>query len=261
MLEKVKQPLRDLRELFWTARDTVRKLLFVRAKKLQRISMGNHLLYTRLAAHILKANTFTIVDVGANNGWFAHIIYAFDPKAKIVSYEPLLSHEADLQRLAAANSNFTYRLKAVGERKGRQTIHESSTSGLSSIKKQLTGVYEESFKTAIVNEYDVDVVTLDSEFLHEKEKLLIKIDVQGYEMEVLQGAKKLFAKEEIACVIIELCTTPKYHGQALAPEMIALLTSYGFEFFDIFPSYYEKSSGQLTEFDAVFIHKKICQCQ
>jgi FkbM family methyltransferase len=265
MLEKIKQPLRDLREHFWSARDLLKKQLFVSKKKLRRISMGNYLLYSRLAAHILSKNDFTIVDVGANDGWFAYIIFSFAPKARVISYEPLPTHNNDLYLLAESNPNFKYHNKAVGDKKDRKTLYEMSTDGLSSIKEKVSGAYDDTFEAKVVNKYDVDVVTLDSEFAHvlnvagDSKKLLIKIDVQGYEKEVLLGAEKLFKSEKIACIIIELCTAAKYEGQILAPDIIEYMTKRGFEIFDIYPSYYEKTTGQLTEFDAVFINKKLCK--
>jgi hypothetical protein len=90
---------------------------------------------------------------------------------------------------------------------------------------------------------------------HNAENIFLKVDTQGFEMEVLRGAKNLLEKGKIKIIFIELCTIEKYKGQAKYDEIFNYLHTFGFVLYDIHTSYWE-DNGQLSEFDAVFIHKQ-----
>lgn len=200
---------------------------------------------------------FVFVDVGANDGWFAKSMLHFQPKLKIISFEPLKNPISSLEKITHIYKNFSYLPKAVGDKKGKVKIKEYKTSGLSSIKN-LSKNYKYSdlhFDTSQINEYLVDIVTLNDILKNESKKIVLKIDTQGFELEVLKGARNLFKNGKIHCVIIELCTVVKYENQALDVEIINFLSRYGFILFDLKPAIYEDDSGHMTEYDAIFIKR------
>lgn len=222
----------------------------------QYLSKGNFRFYRHLCKHVIDEKTDLIVDVGANDGWFARSVYRFLPHARILSFEPLQSQESSLRKLARkCGPSYNYVLKAVGSVPCTATIIEHRTSGLSSLRP-LASKYQydpRHYNTDVVDQYSVSVTTLDDELRQSSGPIVLKIDTQGYEMEVLQGASRLFERNQIRAVVVEMCTLTKYSGQALYSDIVAFLTARGFQLFDVYASYYEGNSGQLTELDAVFI--------
>lgn len=217
-----------------------------------RISYNNYKLYYNITKNIITPE-HVIIDVGANDGWFAKIIYHFLPDAKVVSFEPLHFAQRKLQKIKSKYKNFEYHNIALGDEITEKEIIEYGTTGLSSFCELKANEYNiPNFSTDIRDKYKVKVSTLDEQFKHEKSRMIVKIDVQGYEMEVLKGAKELFARNQIDYVIIELMNKQKYKGQALANNIIEFMFDYNFEIYDLNPIYYEKTDGQLSEFDAVF---------
>ncbi|MDP3043079.1 MAG: FkbM family methyltransferase [bacterium] len=251
--------LKNLKEGMIYGTNVYKSRCFTMKAGMEKLSYNNYSLYHRLGQNILPYNDFIIVDVGANNGWFAKIMYCLDPKSKVISFEPLKSQQKYLETLKEKVPGYKYIDKAVGDKEGKQKIYEFGSSGLSSFRKITQGSYNDSeFNKKVVASYEVDTVTLDKVFEKEDEKLLVKIDTQGYEINVLKGMEKLIASKKIACIIIELVVIEKYEGGASAPEIIDFLTARGFELFDLNPFFYESLTGQMSEFDAVFINRKVC---
>ncbi len=206
MIKHLRQIARDIKELLLAFVAIITKQIFVRRKGLQRLSMGNYALYQRICTHVIGKYDMRVIDVGANDGWFSNIIYAFVPKASILAFEPLVSQKENINKLMRKGRDFVFKPLVVGDARGSMTLHESSTDGLSSLREQIVGAYDHDFNTTITHSYLVDVTTLDHELDHEKKDIFLKIDVQGYEMEVLRGAENLFKKEQIGFVLVELCT-------------------------------------------------------
>jgi FkbM family methyltransferase len=123
-------------------------------------------------------NKRTFVDVGANVGiWSYHLYNKFN---KVVSYEP---SKQNLECLQANIENKTeIRAKAIANFIGEAEFHQA---GKNCGDGKLC-------RPGINPSYTVPVVTLDSEELPDVD--LIKIDVQGWEYEVLQGAKETIKK-------------------------------------------------------------------
>ncbi len=81
-------------------------------------------------------------------------------------------------------------------------------------------------------------------------KLLLKIDTQGYEMSVLEGAQKLLPR---ACgVQLELSLAQLYDGQVLYLEMLQWLQARGFNLWSVIPGFVDPSSARMLQFDGVF---------
>ena len=108
----------------------------------------------------------------------------------------------------------------------------------------------------LVDSYDVDVAKLDDELKNIKKDIFLKLDVQGFEKEVLDGAKELFANKKIKILMIELMTVIKYENDNLFNVYANLLEQYGFVMIDLHQGY-RNNAGIMTEFDAVFMEKNM----
>lgn len=227
------------------------------------VSLGekNHFFYSSLFNNLLKNTSLIIIDVGANDGWFAKIVFRFSPLTNVISFEPLKSMIPYLIDLKRNHPNYIYENLALGENISEIQMNEFNTTGLSSLK-QLNSEYSYNqieFDSSIKSQYIVEVSTLDFYVNSKniKDKICLKIDTQGFELEVLKGSINLLTKNQIEVIIIELMLIEKYKNASLYDEILNFLHPFGYRLFDIHTSYYE-SNGQLSEFDAIFtVQKKL----
>jgi hypothetical protein len=87
--------------------------------------------------------------------------------------------------------------------------------------------------------------------LSANDRVVLKIDVQGYEKQVLEGAPRVLG----ACraVMIEMSLLPLYEGQVLARELWDLLVSKGFAPWSLGPGFCDPVTGRMLQFDGVFV--------
>ncbi len=88
----------------------------------------------------------------------------------------------------------------------------------------------------------------------ESERLYLKIDTQGYEQEVLCGARETLKKT--AAVEIELSLSEMYEGQALLPEVWSMLTAAGFRPAWIERGFRDPSDIWLMQVDGLFVREE-----
>lgn len=210
-----------------------------------------------------STNSPLLIDVGGNSGWFARLSFRFlrDKKYHLIGYEPLKSQSIFLDDISHQHENITYNSSAVGAERGKTEIREFASNGLSSLKdidKSFHG-YDDSYNTVVVEKYEVDVVTLDEEVnnMHGRAKdIVLKVDTQGYELEVLIGSVNLLESGRIKIILIELMTIEKYTSASLCIEILDFLAKYNYSLYDINRGVYEKN-GRLSEFDAILIHDSV----
>jgi hypothetical protein len=83
--------------------------------------------------------------------------------------------------------------------------------------------------------------------------LLIKVDAQGYEMEILKGAEGLL--QRTAAIQVELSLVPLYDGAPSSLELISFIEGKGFKFFSLVPGFKDYETGQLLQIDGFFVRK------
>ena len=131
----------------------------------------------------------TVVDVGANRGQFSLFALHSFPAARIVSLEPLSAPAERFRRVFAGEQRVTLHTAALGPQIGQSTMHVSGHDDSSSLLP-ITPVQAKLFRgTEEVRTETVRIGTL-SEFLDSTsivEPALLKLDVQGYELEALRG--------------------------------------------------------------------------
>jgi len=199
-----------------------------------------------------------VIDVGASTGVFVGTLSRFIPLAGATCYEPLPdtwpARRADL-------INVRFRDVAVGSRPGTVEISRANHPGLSSVLK-LSSSYKYQFdgfdEIRMIESRTVELVTLDHDFAAADangELIVLKIDTQGYELEVLKGATSLLRSDRVAVVVLELMVKEKYDGQGSIDEVIRFLRDLGYEIYDIARGCREVT-GQVSEYDFVFCHNK-----
>lgn len=147
------------------------------------------------------------------------------PGAQVISFEPLAEPIAHLRRILG--NRVESRQTAVGAEAGTVTINVSGRDDSSSIRK-IGDEQQRIFPgTEAVEARETPITTLDEALdLPFGRPSLLKIDVQGAELDVLEGATRTLTEIDealIECSFIEL-----YEGQALADQVISLLLQAGF---------------------------------
>lgn len=195
-----------------------------------------------------------LFDVGANVGQYGKLTRAIGYQGEIYSFEPLKEAFAKLSNEARNDSKWHLTNCGLGSKQEELTINIASNSASSSILPMNQSHLEAAPTIAYVNKEKIRVNTLDS-FIKEKNidlnrNIFLKIDTQGFEMEVLRGAEN--SLKNIKGVQLEMSLFTMYDGEALYDEMIAYLKERGFQLFSLEPGLSNHKTGQLLQVDGIF---------
>ena len=195
----------------------------------------------------------TVIDVGANVGQFGSALRSTGFTGRIHSVEPLQDAFAALQRATAGDPAWTAERAAVSSEPGVLQMNVSANSVSSSVLPLLDTHTDAAPQSRYVATEDVPATTVDE--LGERggfdpATTLLKIDVQGYEQSVLDGAGR--ALKALAGVRTELSLTPLYDGQALLPDIVSRLDDAGFELWFIEPGFRDPATRRLLQLDGTF---------
>lgn len=164
----------------------------------------------------------TVLDVGAFRGDFARACLDAWPDAHVLSFEPLEPKPADTD-----TDRWTWFPTAIGNANEMVTINRNEFVPSSSILP-MAALHAKAFPyTAKVAEAQVGMVRLDDFRAIVAAPALLKIDVQGFEMQVLRGAVLLLAK--VDGVVLEVSWETLYHGAPTPTELATFLQLHGFE--------------------------------
>lgn len=208
----------------------------------------------RLATMLRCQGVNLVVDVGANTGQFASSLRRAGYLGRLFSFEPLT--EAYERLLSASKNDANWHIAprmAIGEAEGEVEIHVSGNSVSSSILKMLESHSKSAPDSRFVASERVRLATLDSVLHNELGSNVIpflKIDTQGYEEKVLNGAEELLTK--VRGVQLEMSLVPLYEGQQLFEPLTQRLQSLGFAIWAIWPGFCDHNSGRMLQVDAVF---------
>jgi FkbM family methyltransferase len=202
------------------------------------------------ALDLVRRNGFqpaTIVDVGAYIGNWALIAHEFFPGAQIVMIDGNPQNDEALcsavKKIGTQAKHFIALLGS--ERRMKVKLFQNATG--TSVLKEFT-----SYKTAQV---EVPMFTLDGLLTGESlvGPLLLKLDVQGFELEVLRGGTRVLAESEL--VLLEVSTLPFNEGAPLFAEVIHFMSDHDFEVFDFCGQARRHSDEALFQIDVLFANR------
>lgn len=155
-----------------------------------------------------------VIDVGANTGQFAESLFDFDYKGTVISFEPVLACYKSLKKRAENNTKHIVAERcAVGDVDDKININISDDSVFSSVLKIKDDHTKLRPKSRIVKQEVVDIHRLDTiieKYIPEDEtSILLKIDTQGFEKNVLDGAVNTIKR--VKGIKIEIPLVPIYN--------------------------------------------------
>jgi FkbM family methyltransferase len=199
----------------------------------------------------------TVLDIGANAGQFARLLRQSGFTGHVHSVEPLQSAFDELSVAARHDARWTVQRAAVSDEPGTLTMNVSGNSVSSSVLPMLDTHAVAAPSARYVDREDVVATTVDeivAEHGLTPERTLLKIDVQGYEKAVLDGARKTLG--QFGSVRTEMSLVPLYDGQALLPEIVDDLGRNGFDLWLIEPGFTEPTTRRLLQLDGMFFPRQ-----
>lgn len=197
----------------------------------------------------------TVIDVGANVGQSALIFYGIFPQSFIYSFEPIKNcYEKLEENLKSFQNHKSFNL-ALGSKKEKSVIYLNEFNPSSSLLR-MNELHKNVFPFTINTiEESIDVDTLDNIFhnIDLAKNILLKIDVQGFEKEVLLGGQEIL--KTICLIIIEISFLELYKGSANFTIVYNLLSKAGFEYIGSMNQYNNPLDGRPLQQDAIFYKK------
>lgn len=199
-----------------------------------------------------------IFDVGANTGQYGKRIRKAGYLGTIVSFEPISSAHVELLETSHRDSKWlVHKKSAIGNINGSAEIRVSSNSVSSSLlamaDAHLNAAPESLYKTSET----VEMETLDkigATYFQGHKIIGLKIDVQGYEMEVLRGAKDVITKFDF--IQLEMSLTELYKEQVMYFEIDEYLRNFGFTIWGMIPGFRDSRNGRLLQYDGLYVSKR-----
>ena len=194
----------------------------------------------------------TVIDVGSFTGGFAFAMRQMLPEAQIYSFEPLADSYEKLVRNLERYGNFQAFHTALGSSRGELTFWRNDFMASSSALA-MSDLHRQSFpETARAAAVQVPVTSLD-DCLGQMQlagKILLKLDVQGYELEVLRGGMRTLGRVDY--ILSEVSFQSLYEGQPLFGEVYEFLKSAGFAFAGDLETLASPTDGMILQADALF---------
>lgn len=197
-----------------------------------------------------------VLDIGANTGQYGSALRASGFTGDLLSVEPLAEAYAQLLSTAAGDPRWQVLRTAVSDRPGTLELNVAGNSVSSSPLPMLdlhTGAAPQARYVGVQRVPATTVDALVAEHDLDPAVTLLKVDVQGYESVVLDGAARTLAGW--AAVQLELSLAPLYDGSALMPAQVARMQAAGFDLWLLDPAFYQPGTGRLLQCDGLFVRR------
>ncbi len=189
-----------------------------------------------------------VYDVGAYKGEFTKTVLHFWGNTNVTCFEPQTDLAPDLDRLKAMYPNqIEYHQCLLGAKPQEEVVFHVGGTGSSVLSNSEGTQYPTTRST---------MVSLDSFRAQQMRKpcSLLKLDVQGYELEVLKGAEDTL-RDETEVILAEVNLIEVYSGAPLMHETIAWLAERDFVVYDICSQIRRPLDDALWQTDLLFTRK------
>lgn len=210
----------------------------------------------RRAQILSTQNVNLVLDIGASEGFYALGLRESGYSGHIISFEPLLQSFSFLQQRSESDPLWNCENLAIGDFDSTTEInvsrHKTSSSILPITQKHVNAMPS----SVTIAKEKVKVARLDSLFnniIKPKDRIYLKVDVQGYEKHVLQGATQ--ALKQIRAIELELSLIQLYEGSPVLSEMLEYMDKLDYELVSIEHVFSEPKTGYMLQADGIFIKR------
>jgi FkbM family methyltransferase len=197
-----------------------------------------------------------VLDVGANTGQYAQELRKIKFEGEIISFEPISSVFEMLKGNLKNDPKCTVKNFALGDKNETKTINIAKNFASSSFFTRAKHFEEIATQTEYISEEKVEIKVLDTLFdsiCNSQDVVFLKLDTQGYEKNILNGATESLKK--IKGVQIELALKPSYNEAPGFKEIFKILEDAGFTLYSVEEGFEDENTGQLLEIDAIFFRE------
>ncbi len=193
-----------------------------------------------------------VLDIGANIGQYGSQLRRGGFAGRIVSFEPVSTFHRQLSHLASQDGRWETRPWGLGSADTTATINVAGTlSSLLAMEDRAYGSGGVASTTEQIQVRRLD--TIRDEVLKPGERAWAKLDVQGFERQVLEGAAETLPR--LRAIEMELSLKSNYQGQAGYRELIDRLDAAGFDLWSLTPTHRDATSARLEEMDGIFVNR------
>jgi FkbM family methyltransferase len=178
-----------------------------------------------------------VLDVGANIGQSVERFRELLPGCELHSFEPSPTAFQQLQATASPDVRLTN--AAVGSAAGSVTLLENTVSVLTSVLPPGPSGLGTIERSTVVPMITLDDYCEEHNVIHVD---LLKSDTQGYELEVLRGARRLIEAARVRLILVELNFVERYEGQPRFDEVLSFVLDRGFHLVSFFEIHWQGSS-------------------
>lgn len=210
------------------------------------------------AAAMKRCGIDAVLDVGANAGQYVGWLREYGYSGRVVSIEPIEHVFAEMQRRLASDKNWTGIRAAVGAVEGDLDLLVSESTSLTSalpatpaLRAGIPTVTPTARITAPLT--TVDVLVEQQNLL--SAPLLLKLDVQGFEHAVLDGAEATLGR--LAMIEVEMALVPLYESGSTIHDLLPRLHDLGFEVVSIGKGgFTDATTGQVFDIDVLMTRRR-----
>ena len=203
---------------------------------------------------LLRRRPDVVLDVGANEGQFGQDLRRRGFGGRIVSFEPIPHVFERLRATTRDDDAWEIHNQALGAEAARLPMHVANRDASSSILPPSDRMGDFADFLTFTPSAEVDVCRLDDRIdalCRPGERVAMKVDVQGYESAVLDGAAAALGR--LDALMLELSFTPLYEGEPPIETLVARLRTLGFAPAYIAPAFVQRPSRRWLQADVLFI--------
>jgi len=199
-------------------------------------------------------NFSTVIDIGANSGQFSQSIRKAMPYIPIIAFEPIDAEYNKLMSKFRKDNNFQAYNIALGNKTGVIDFEINEFSPTSSFLEYTDNQRSYFPITGKTKKSKVKIKKIDDVLKFKNNDVLLKIDVQGFEKEVILGGLELL--KHVSVIYIECSFKEFYKDQPLFEDIHNILSQNSFYFRGIGDKLEGNSDEEILQVDAIFIKEK-----
>ena len=198
-----------------------------------------------------------IVDAGASIGDTSEKFSSYFTQATVYAFEPYPPFLSILVEKAEKNKNIIVEPFAIGKKCEKNFLNVNNcedTNSLFEPREETFNVYGPLLSKSGKIEVEIKTIDLWSKEKNVQEIDILKLDLQGGELDALKGAKELFSSARIKIVLCEVMFNKCYKNQSNWTEVVSYIENFNLQLFNIYQPFFQH--GRLIQADLIFIAKE-----
>jgi len=207
----------------------------------------------------MNIDDLLIFDVGANIGEETFHYHKAFPNAIVYSFEPYPETAEKLKNTVGHKNILVFQL-GVAEDPGERKLNINTNSDVNSFYKRPTNC-RSYFPTdgEYIDEIKVPTVSLD-QFVQDNDLAkinILKIDVEGGELAVLNGAHELLSHSKIDVIFLEIGFVQRFEDEPYFTQIFSFLRGFGYTVYNLYELVSDNRNGQLKRVNALMVSEHI----